>query len=255
MDGHLALLKPGGEFRLVVYEDGGLPAFAAVGTEQIAQAWGAARAQNPGLYDGPLLSVEGIDLEHGTIECRRGRYSELVAQTTLAKAFGAWCLGVAQLSVTGLIVGRDWEGGRHVAIGRRSDKTRIYPGLWELAPSGGVELADVGAGGGLAVLTRALDAEAREELGMELEMGGAKGVAVVADPDAGSVDVIVRVELPGKMVPHRAPSGGACGSCMWEYTDTAWLSERDAMKFVREHDGAIIPPARAAMGRLGELLG
>jgi hypothetical protein len=220
--------------------------------DRAERAWEAARAANPALFDGPMLSVDRIDHTRGVIECRRASYRELVAQTALAEELGPWSLGVAQLSVTGLLVGRDAAGQRHVVIGRRSEQTRIYPRMWELAPSGGVELADAGgAGGGIEVLMRALDAEAREELGMELDLRGALAVALAADAEAGSLDVVVRVEIPGVTVPHRAP---ACGGCAWEYIDTAWLSERDAGAFVREHARAVIPPTRAALARLGELL-
>jgi len=236
--------------RVAVREDRG-DRFAAPTQARIDECWRLALEANPELHDGPMLCVERMDPATGVIACRRGRYRELVAQAMLAEELGAWCLGVAQLSVTGLLVGRDGAGGRHVAIGRRSEKTRIYPRMWELAPSGGVESADVGSGGGIEVLTRALGAEAREELGMALDMSGAQAVALVADADAGSVDVIVRVELPGAIDPLRPVT---CGTCTYEYIDTAWLSERDAEKFGREHAGAIIPPARAALGRLPELL-
>lgn len=218
---------------------------------RIDDCWARALAANPGLFDGPMLSVERMDAVGGVIEVRRGRYRELVAQTMLAPELGAWNLGVAQLSVTGLLVGRDARGERHVAIGRRSERTRVYPRMWELAPSGGVEVAEAGRGGGLEVLTRALDGETREELGMELDMGAARVVALAADPDVGSVDVVIRVEIPGVTIPHRAP---ACGSCMWEYIDTAWLSERDGEKFCREHPHAIVPPTRAAIARMSELM-
>lgn len=255
MDGAMAIIASAASegVRVKVREDRG-DRFAPPTRARIDECWARALAANPGgtLHDGPMLCVERMNTSTGVIECRRGTYRELVAQTMLAGELGEWCLGVAQLSVTGLLVGRDAGEVRHVAIGRRSEKTRIYPRMWELAPSGGVELADVGSGGGIEVLTRALGAEAREELGMELDMSGAKAVALAGDAEAGSVDVIVRVELPDVIIPHRAP---ACGTCMWEYIDTAWLSERDAAKFAREHAAAIIPPARAALERLGELLG
>jgi hypothetical protein len=253
LDGSMAVLTgaAGAGLRVNVSREDHADRFDSATRAWIDECWSRALEASPGLFDAPVFSVERVDPGAGIIECRRARYRELVAQTALTGERGPWCLGVAQLSVTGLLVGRDARGNCHVAIGRRSEKTRIYPRMWELAPAGGVEIAEAGTGGGLEVLTRALDAEAREELGMELDMSEATAVALSPDPSAGSVDVIIRVDVPGVTIPHRAP---ACGSCMWEYTDTAWLSERDAMKFVREHEHAVIPPTRAALARLGELV-
>lgn len=226
-----------------VYVPHGPPLLA----EDVESRWNTARLLNPRLRDGPVLSVGAIDAAAGTIGVCRSTYKELVAQD------GTLDLGVRMLGVKGLIVGRDRAGTEHVLIARRGNETRVYGGMWEIAPAGGVS-APPGTVSelGVAALQSTLADEAREELGLELDVSAARPIAIVRDDVARSVDVIVRLDWPwsGGVIDPRA-SVCRLGRDDWEYVDTAFLSRTDAAAFDARAAGEIVGPMRVALRWLG----
>ncbi len=218
-------------------------------------AWAALCAANGRLYNGPLLSVVRVEAPPQTgaacvITCRREWFKRLAIADVVPT-------GVHLLAVSGMLVARDDAGAQHVLLGRRSSQTRVYGGMWELAPSGGIEPPPTQRpGAGIIDRThvlRVLQAEAREELSMELDVSATRFVALVHDERAHSDDLIVRVDLPAKIDPRWAPCPPrtAPGADAWEYVDAAWLPVAQAAGFAAEHTDAIIPPTRAVMRLLG----
>src|SRR5262245_13445545 len=97
----------------------------------VTARWEQLCRENPRHYDGPLLSVVTFDPERGEMLCRRDQYQRLAVQPQVAT-------GVHLLAVTGVLVATDGGGRRYVLLGRRGKQTRVFGGMWELGPSGGV---------------------------------------------------------------------------------------------------------------------
>lgn len=211
------------------------PAEAAPGSEAHAE-WERQRAANPRLYNAPILSVVSFDAEAGEMLARRETYQRLVIQPRVMT-------GVRLLGVTGILVARGEGGEEHVLLGRRAPDVRIYGGMWELGPSGGVGVPPRSVETLTAEhLTSFLSDEAEEEVG--LEVGSARPVAVVRDLIARSDDVALRVEV-GEL------GAVAARPVSWEYTQTAWVAVRELAAFEAKFAGEVIGPTRALMRLMG----
>jgi len=224
-----------------VRPDGGRARAEGEGAEPaLAEAWAAARRANPRLHDGDMLAVESID--GGLIRCRRAGYAELAVQGEGRVGDGGGGVtglerGVWQLSVTGMVVGaRGWRG-QAVLLGRRSRSTRLYGGLWELGPSGGVwsERSRLAAGDLLASLNQ----EMLEETTIPPSRTVARPIGFSIDPVGRSVDVVFRVGL----MPMRLPRAAAG----WEYDAVRWVPLRGAAGACRL---GVIGPTGVLLGLL-----
>lgn len=211
---------------------------------RVERAWQEHRRTHPRDYDGMILDVRARDIERGEVVARRERYRYL--------AVGHECgVHVSLLAVTGVVTGVDQDGDECVLLGRRSAETRIYGGLWELGPSGGVKCPGESVRQiGLAEVRRGLVDEGIEELGVSLEGAESVAVALVEDEQAASEDVLLRVRLRETInsvwAACRAADHGA-----WEYADTAWVPIKRMGAWVRERPGAMIPPSVAVVRWLG----
>ena len=105
-----------------------LPADATAWSEQHETVWKTMLDANPRLHDGPIWSVVEADAARLTV--RADRYKRLAVQDD---ATIGW-LGVRQLGVKGLVIGHDRAGTPRVLLARRGSETRIYAGMWEIAP-------------------------------------------------------------------------------------------------------------------------
>jgi hypothetical protein len=199
--------------------------------------WRELCAENPRYFDGPVLSVVTFDPEGGEVLCRRDRFMRLAVQPRVAT-------GVQQLSVTAVLTARDSSGRRYVLLGRRSPQTRIYGGMWELGPSGGVAPPplNVDALEGEALLAHLAD-EVSEEVGLEVR--GGRGVAYVRDHVAHSDDVHIECDMGA------IEALGASGPANWEYTETRWIPLDTVAQFDEGFAAEIIGPTRAAFRVMG----
>jgi len=202
---------------------------------RIEGAWRAALAANDRLFDGPILAVGAIDPAAGVIHARPERFSHLVCPPPDG--------GASILSVTGVVL---CEG--RVLLGRRGGATRSYPGLWELGPSGGLAPPGSPRTLGMADVLACLRAELAEEVGLTAMPSEPRTVAVVADAKARSVDLVVRVELPGPPPPLRAPAAHA-----WEYERACWMAVGEAAALMSERPAEVIAPTLAIARWLGWL--
>ncbi|MEO0512202.1 MAG: hypothetical protein AAF108_04820 [Planctomycetota bacterium] len=218
--------------------DGHAPAASA----EVVAAWESARLASPRLFNGPILSYES----HAgpSIRTRRDSYQRLAVQTLRP---GLVEPRVDQLAVTGVLRADDARGRPHVLLGRRSGATRLYGGLWEFAPGGGVDApppSQTGFDGG--DLFRQLLVEIREELDLpgpaiaDLAPGPTLGLA--PDPFAGSTDVVIRVDLNARVEDLLAAGTTAEG---WEYETTRWIAIDELGQWQRAEPKAFIPPAIA----------
>jgi hypothetical protein len=206
--------------------------------ERTEADWARQVAANPRLYSGPLLAVVSIDFESGEFYCRRDEFKRLVVQPRVRT-------GVRILAVCGILTARDGAGREHVLLGRRGERTRIYPGQWETVPAGGVtppavtiDLLDESA------LRTGLAEEMHEELGVVFDVGAP--VALVRDHVAFSDDIAFRIDA-GDL----ASAAAKLGAANWEYSQTRWIPVDEVAAFDAAHGSEIIAASRGLFRVLG----
>jgi hypothetical protein len=201
----------------------------------IESRWRVMCAANPRLHDGPILSV--VRLEGDGIVCRRDTYRRLAVQPEVLT-------GVEQLSVTGVVLGRDENGRDAVLLGRRGRQTRIYGGMWELGPSGGIdpplpEREELG----VDQLLVQLHQELREEIGSAWPVEGVEVFALCHDAVAHSYDIVMRCMSLAPLPLVESDN--------WEYERLRWVALESLADFDREHAAEIIAPTRAIFRVMG----
>jgi hypothetical protein len=225
----------GHEFRVRIEPPGAAHA-PAPPSPAIDSEWQRQCATNPKLFDGPVLSVTGLDPGR-EIRVRRDSYKRLAVQPAVET-------GVEQLSVTGIVLSRDARGREHVLLGRRGTQTRIYGGMWELAPSGGIDppapdRSSLCEGD----LIEQLQREFVEETGIQSPLSALRPHALCQDLHARSCDIVFVCTLERfNHPPITAPDG-------WEYQGLRWAALAEIRRFESEH--GVIPPTRAMFRFLG----
>lgn len=201
------------------------------------RVWERMREAKPRLFNGPISTFNGCDERARTIRAGRDTYQRLTVQPEVDNS-------VMQFSVTGVLICAE-----HVLLARRSPETRVYPSMWELAPSGGFDPPATELGTPLSGLDawRQLLRELKEELGLAIPDQQQPGriVALSADRLASSTDLVFRIDLPS----NPADLDSAITSS-WEYEETRWLPLPDARIFESDHGAEIIPPTRALLRSL-----
>jgi len=171
--------------------------------DEIERRWARRCAEIPALYDGRLYHVLGVH--------RNGHGGAVIHVMDCAYRFHAvqdkdFDLGVRPLGTKGLTI----REGR-VLMGQRTKSVCSYPGLWEFAPSGVVEV-DSTPGCNIA-------AELREETGLE-PVREPTPIALLYDDVLRCWEIVFRVE-PGPGGPRPAPS---------EYEELCWRRPDDLPK-------------------------
>jgi len=198
------------------------------------------QASNPRLFDGPILSVVSLESgsdDVGAIRVRRGSYAMLAVQNPQIPEHVE--TGTDQLSVTAVVLSRDSAGKERILLGRRGMSTRLYGGMWELGPSGGVDApaADTPLPRLItpADLARQVHEECREEMeGLALHVESMP--AITYDPVARSYDVVCLC---------RADVVQDVSTANWEYEGSRWVPLDEIAAFDRGHEVSIIAPTRA----------
>lgn len=240
----LPLPLEGGGLRVSISRDARVPHSAAV-----EAAWSKLVAANPKYFDGPILSVLHLphELDHaGTskneiqneILVRRDRFSRLAVQPAVST-------GVRILSVTGVLLSKDSTGREFVLLGKRGRSTRIYGGMWELGPSGGLQDPPpaVTSLDHEAIFANLAD-EIEEEVGLELHRGEA--VCLTRDHKAMSDDIVFICDAgPLEVASSEAHAAN------WEYEEVRWLPTDSLAPFDADQESNIIPPTRALFRALG----
>lgn len=205
-----------------------LPQAPAAADARVDAEWERKRAINPRLFDGPVLSVLGIS--GNVITCQIDSYKRLVVQPEIET-------GVRMLSVTGVLIATDPAGRDRVLLGRRSHKTRMYGGMWQNCPAGGLDPVAGATQMNEADLAAELLREVKEEAGLEPATSTPpRPVAVIYDEVARSHDLIVPVEL-GPVAELSTTRG-------WEYDELKWLDIGCVGDFEEEESGKIMAITR-----------
>ncbi|TDQ80967.1 UDP-2,4-diacetamido-2,4,6-trideoxy-beta-L-altropyranose hydrolase [Dongia mobilis] len=181
------------------------------------------------LFNGEIVSV--TSLNNTAIVGRRAEYRSLLAQSRDPDIF-RW-LQVRPLAVTGILICP--EG---VVIGRRSKSVFQSPGLWELAPSGSVDLGTMDEQGNINLLNQLMQ-ELKEEIGLSAtDIAEVEPLAIACDTDSQVFDVcfILRTSRPW---PQILASYAADGNSEYESLDI--LPLRDIVAFAQSQMGEITP--------------
>jgi hypothetical protein len=197
--------------------------------------WKALCEANPRFHDGDVLSV--LNWAGTTILCEKRSFRELAVRPQVDT-------GCELLAVSGMVITLDSSGTPRLLLGKRHPQTRIYGGLWELGPSGGVPPPVDGRLSEQSLLQQ-LDAEMREEAGLSLAGATTNPVAIVRDLVAFSLDIVYRVDMAQLPDPTRSERG-------WEYTQIRWLSPREARAWAEADPDVFIPPTYSLLRRMDE---
>ena len=203
---------------------------------RVEEVWKRMERDNPRLFGGGVYNVIEIDPACARITAAYDLYKRFVVQPEVQT-------GITQLSVSGLTVARN-----SVLLGQRGHQTRIYGGMWQICPAGGIEppgdpsaLRDLT----LADVAENLAREFEEEVGIDPTGRDVLPIAVVHDPVARSQDVVLRVEFDHAQDPRPKPGSG------WEHLDIRWVPIADLPAFAQEH--TLIAPSEALFRELGWL--
>jgi 8-oxo-dGTP pyrophosphatase MutT (NUDIX family) len=149
------------------------------------------------LYNGRLFSVDHCDAK--TIVGWFSEYRYFLAQRREPSLHAA--LKIKPLAVTGILSCSDG-----VLFGRRSHRSAMDAGCWELVPSGGVDDAAVGSAGQVS-LERCILIELEEETGIGASELSApsRAVALVKDPQSHVTDVGIMLSIASSaaQIQHR----------------------------------------------------
>lgn len=164
------------------------PAPPADVLQQVADIWTAETARRGDtLFDGRLFSI--IEREPGRITGWFAPYSWYVAQRRDPALLSA--LNVRPMGVTGIMLCADG-----LVLGRRGSMVESDAGLWECAPSGGIDGLFRDTAGGIDLAGQIL-AELEEETGLSPALLAAPPlpVALTDDPAVNITDVGLLLRL------------------------------------------------------------
>ncbi len=184
--------------------------------------WERIRQANPTVFDGPVLHVDAFERGSGAIRCRLASYRHLAVRRQGIET------GVRGLGVSGLLQ----HDGR-VLLAQRAASVHLYPGKWELAPSGtatpqtnGIDLIDC------------LRTELREEVGLLASPEAVRPMMLAYDATTRSYDACFRIDLPESAAIKIGP----------EYARCAWCTPAE----VQARREELIPVGQLMLERLSE---
>ncbi len=223
---------------------------APVHQRAIDTAWAAMQAMNPRLYDGPMLAVDSIRPDANQIDACLASYMALAVQASPTLGGAGLDTGTEQFSVTGVLTRVDGRGRECVLLARRGTSTRIYGGLWELAPSGGVEPPSSPGPLSELDLIHQLRMEAQEELGPAVQLTAPHVVALCRDPIAHSLDAVIRATASIESLDGVHGSQSLEHPEGWEYSASRWVPIEDLRGWNHARD-PMIPPTLALLRFFG----
>ena len=198
---------------------------------ELEAQWQALCALNPRLFNGRILVFIHADLAHTRLRVRVDEYKHRATQNSTG-------VRLTQFGVTGVLIAPGAGGHPSVLLGRRSAQTHIYPGQWELAPSGGVDAPPPGTSTlVIADIRRQLERELVEETGVDVVGLTPVPVALCHDPNGPSMDVIFRIDLDQQPSEHAT----------WEYDDLVWVGLESLAQDLVEQKIELIPPSGAVL--------
>jgi len=211
-----------------------LPADLAAEIELLWQAEQERRGKT--LFDGRILSAVEIGAER--ISGYVVEYRRFIAQKLRPGLFPA--LRVRPVAVSGLL--RCADG---ILFGRRAEATTQDAGMWELAPSGGLDANGLD-GQSRADLKAQIMAELREEVGLSPEkVFEVMPFCLVEDSESHVIDIGMRLEAPG--LAAEAVLSGHRESASGEYSKLAVVAQANLAEFLARRSPGIVPVSQAIL--------
>lgn len=186
--------------------------------------WTEAQEEHPNtLFNGQLFNV--VDTDGPLIRGHFIEYKVFVAAWRQPKLFSDF--PVRPLGVTG--VSRCADG---IILGKRSDHVTQDPGLWELVPSGGIEMSSRGRNGTID-FERQFVQEFTEETGQLPELiSQVRPLFVVEDASTRAFDIIADLILDASRQQVEVALADASND---EYQEFEVLSAQDIETFLEAH--------------------
>jgi hypothetical protein len=222
---------------------GEAPALSRDLAREVERLWEAEQQRRGrALFNGRILSATEIGA--GRIAGYADEYRRFIAQRQRPDLFAE--LRVRPVAVSGLL--RCPDG---IVFGRRAGFTTEDAGMWELAPSGGVDTSGI-HGVSRADLKLQILAELREEIGLTPDKIEAIPFCVVEDPDSHVVDVGIRLEAPDLTAAAVLGAHRERGSA--EYSELVVVASANVAEFIERTPPGVASASRAILGayeRLG----
>ncbi|MBX3322065.1 MAG: NUDIX hydrolase [Phycisphaeraceae bacterium] len=223
-----------------------LPADDHPASPESEHRWAQLCAHNPALLNGPILALDAWHAQQQRLTARVAHYQQMVAPDPGRSR-------IVQIGVTGVILARNTHASDdepHVLLAQRTHRTTVYPGQWELAPSGGINPPPhTPITLNLSAWLDALNRESHEELGLDLTQSTIRTPMLCFDPFAPSADLVCIVHLAAQcddvdrsVTSHLAST--------WEYTASQWIPVSRLAQAADDPATTIIPPSRAIMRAL-----
>jgi hypothetical protein len=164
------------------------PALAAGVVAEVERLWQAEQARRDvPLLNGKILSALEIGPER--ILGRIAEYRHLVAQQARPELF-------AELNVRPVAVSGVFECAAGVLLGRRANSCTQDAGLWELCPSGGLDVSRTVPGADVDYRAQILT-ELAEEVGVTATaVRKTTPICLIEDPNSHVIDVGIELQSP-----------------------------------------------------------
>ena len=212
-------LEPIKDFQQIYIDRTSSPSLAPEAQHLIKDAWAELSAKNPRYFNSPMLSFESASTKNATISASIRPYMHHAVRDTID-------VGISLLAVTAVLMLED-----RVLIGKRSTQSHRYGGLWELGPSGGIDVPDHDDVIDRECLLAEAIREVEEEAGFAPAVRRYDVVALIHDHLVGSTDLAVVMEIESPQSLH----------INWEYDDTRWLKLEELVAWCDENPQELIP--------------
>jgi hypothetical protein len=188
----------------------------------------------PHLFNGSVLMHLQTQVQPGRVDLTGAftDYRMYYAQKQSGRNFG-----LNPIAVSGLMI---CQG--HLILGRRGAQVTAYPGWYEIAPAGGLDLS-VAMDDRSIDYTAQLRAEFTEEIGLPEEViSDIRPFGVVYDPQDPVYDVVCEMSLtlgPAEVLAAMANSA--------EYTQALAIPLSELPAWLESHRAELIPPSAAIL--------
>ena len=202
--------------------------------DEVENLWLAEMKSREGLFNGQLLSVDSFEPERiaGTFV----EYRRLVAQRLQPRLFAS--LRIRPLAVSGIVVAPDG-----LLFGRRSLSMASSGGLWELAPSGGLD-PETSLRNGIVDYMAQFYAESAEEVGIERSrFRVARPILIIEGDEPSTFDIVIHAHVDLSI----AEVADRFGQVRGEYSDFKIVPESAMREFIDESRPQIDPTTLAAL--------
>ncbi|MDF1808299.1 MAG: NUDIX domain-containing protein [Phycisphaerales bacterium] len=194
-------------------------------SDTIQRAWQELCDVNPRYFNGSMLSFDSFDPKSGVIQASVEEYKNHAVRDSVD-------VGISLLAVTAVLAAPDQDQNTTVfLLGRRSTQLHRYGGLWELGPSGGVDVPRFRRTLKQRHILKEVAREIKEEIGIRISTRPHGLRAIIHDHEAGSTDIVIAIVL--EEIPLLKMN--------WEYSDTRWVTIDELYEWVQTSPEELIP--------------